>query len=279
MKKELSATSPNLYPSFTCSFPPFSLCDAHTHIDGENELLERGRLQITSLICACTPPEALRLRELVNQPTFSSVLIPTYGLHPWQAGKYNVSDMEPFVSECDVIGEIGMDNVWCDVPLDIQERVFRRQLFLAERLQKPVILHTKGQEKQIADIIKEYHNTYLVHWYSSMEHLEGYKDLDCYFSIGPDIWWNKAVHQVASTVSLERILVETDGMNAVRWAYDREEIQKEMIPPVFPPLPASVSDALISTIEVMAEIKGMTPEVMRKQVCANFNRFVKIFTP
>lgn len=279
MKKDLSAISPNLYPAFTGSFPPFSLCDAHTHIGGEKELLERRRLQITSLICASTPTEAIRLREFVNQSKFSSVLIPTYGLHPWQAGKYDVSDMEPFFSECDVIGEIGMDNVWCDVPSDIQERVFRRQLFLAKTLHKPVILHTKGQEKQIADMIKEYHNTYLVHWYSSMDHLEDYKNLDCYFSIGPDVWWNKAVQQVASSVSLERILVETDGMDAVRWAYDREEIRGEMIPPPIRPLPASVSDALISTIEVMAKIKGMTPEAIGKQVRANFNRFLRITTP
>ena len=54
-----------------------------------------------------------------------------------------------------MVGEIGMDSVWCQVPLPIQERVFREQLAMACSLKKPVVLHTKGQEKAIASILKE----------------------------------------------------------------------------------------------------------------------------
>lgn len=41
-----------------------------------------------------------------------------------------------------------MDSVWCDVDLKIQKEVFEKQLQLAQALNKPVILHTKGQEKR-----------------------------------------------------------------------------------------------------------------------------------
>ena len=51
----------------------------------------------------------------------------------------------------------------CDTPLDIQEAVFREQLALARSLDKPVILHTKGQEKEVAGILKEYPNTCLLY--------------------------------------------------------------------------------------------------------------------
>lgn len=257
-----------------------ALCDAHAHIGEEKELMERKRLQIPSLICASTPLEAVRLQEIAENPAYSPFILPTYGLHPWQADKYNVSDIEPFFKMCDVIGEIGMDSVWCHVPLAIQERVFREQLLLAEQLHKPVILHTKGQEKQIADIIKDYENTYLVHWYSSMEHLEDYLALNCYYSIGPDVWWNEAVRRVAALVPLERILVETDGMGAVKWAYDMAEISKEVLPGSVcarRDSVASASEALISTMEVMAGIRGISLEAMREQVCANFERFCHAF--
>lgn len=41
-----------------------------------------------------------------------------------------------------------MDSVWCDVDLKIQKEVFEKQLQFAQALNKPVILHTKGQEKR-----------------------------------------------------------------------------------------------------------------------------------
>ena len=113
-----------------------------------------------------------------------------------------------------------MDSVWCQVPLKIQEEKFRQQLELAEKAGKPVILHTKGQEKQVASIIRQYPNRYLVHWYSCEDYLEEYLDLDCWFSVGPDVWWNPAVQKVAGVVPLDRLLVETDGLAAVRWAME-----------------------------------------------------------
>lgn len=269
MKGKSYAKAPSVFNASS------TLCDAHAHMGEVKELIERKRLQISSLICASTPLEAVRLQEIAENPAYSPFIIPTYGLHPWQADNYNVSDMEPYLNACSVIGEIGMDGVWCDVPLMIQERVFREQLLLAERLHKPVILHTKGQESQIAAIIKDYENTYLVHWYSSMEHLEAYLALNCYYSIGPDVWWNEAVRRVAALVPLERILVETDGMNAVKWAYDVAEISDPKLPDS--KLPDSVSVALISTMEVMAGIRGISLEAMEKQIRANFQSFCHLF--
>lgn len=218
---------------------PFALCDAHAHPGDEEDFVEREEHSIVSLLCASTPAEAKSLfrrtkqRNRLNSTVSanftvastdsavpSSVLIPTAGLHPWYAADHKVSDMAPYLSACPVIGEIGMDSVWCSTPLPIQEQVFREQLSLAYSLGKPVILHTKGQEKEIASILKEYPNTYLVHWYSCEQFLEDYLALDCYFSVGPDVWWNPTVRRVAETVPLNRLLIETDGMNAVKWAYE-----------------------------------------------------------
>lgn len=106
------------------------------------------------------------------------------------------------------------------IPPSYQEERFRQQLDLACTQSKPVILHTKGQEKQIADIIREYPNRYLVHWYSCGSYLENYIEQDCYFSIGPDVWWNCAVRKTAERVPIQRLLTETDGLSAVKWAYN-----------------------------------------------------------
>lgn len=252
----------------------YPLCDAHAHPGTETELQKRSQNGIFSLLSAGTPPEAnalsLRLGGDGTNAGNTPNLLPTAGLHPWYADRHTVSEMLPYLNAWPVIGEIGMDNVWCDTPLPVQEQVFREQLAIACELKKPVILHTKGQEAEIASIIEEYPNTYLVHWYSADRHLERYLALDCYFSIGPDVWWNADVRRVAAMVPLNRLLIETDGMGAVAWAYAQAPTQNGSTnnssrrkPP------ESIAAALSETLITTAEIRQMAPEELGRQVREN----------
>lgn len=197
-----------------------ALCDAHAHIGSRRELLLRRKQGIRSLICAVNPKEAAQLEELSARPELSPVVIPSFGLHPWQSGEHSFCEMEPWLLKAPVIGEIGMDSVWCSVPLAVQERAFCAQLELASALKKPVVLHTKGQEKRIAGLIARYENTYLVHWYSGTEGLEEFIALGCYFSIGPDVFFNPSTRRAALLAPKNRLLTETDGCGAVKWAFE-----------------------------------------------------------
>lgn len=239
----------------------FSLCDAHAHMGSETELKERLQKKIPSLICASTPEEAARLERLAASP----FIIPTYGLHPWQAGTYSVAEMKPYLEKCNVIGELGLDSVWCSVPLSLQENAFREQLAIASDEKKPVILHTKGQERQAALIIKEYANTYLVHWYSSFEHLECYLSLNCYYSIGPDVIWNKAVQKTAELIPLDKLLAETDGMSAVAWAYREKNLS---------PMPDSVEGALNASLQKISKLRHIPLNQLKNQINYNFQAFL-----
>lgn len=206
----------------------WTLSDAHGHIGTEEELGERQRLRILSMICAVSPGEAERLLRRTGNWDFQAgglsrpgqYLVPACGVHPWYADRYGLEDMEKWMALCPVIGEIGMDSVWCGVDLRIQEERFCQQLRLARSWGRPVVLHTKGQEREISDILREYPNRYLVHWYSCDSYLENYLELGCYFSVGPDVWWNTAVQQVARRVPADRLLIETDGLEAVEWAWE-----------------------------------------------------------
>lgn len=66
----------------------YPLIDAHTHLGSDSERSERQKKQILSLVCASTPPEAEALLK-----TAKPYLLPTAGLHPWQAASYFVNDM------------------------------------------------------------------------------------------------------------------------------------------------------------------------------------------
>lgn len=194
------------------------LIDAHLHFsqeDVENNIIEvMAENNLYGLVAATNPVEAKWLQELAKGTPH---VLPTYGLHPWYADRYDLAEMWPYLMDTACIGEIGMDSVWCHVDLVQQRKVFVAQMEMAEKKGCPVILHTKGQEKEIAGIIADYTVPVLVHWYSCEGHLDLYLERDCYFTVGPDVKRNKAVQQVVKEVPLNRLFVESDGLSALEW--------------------------------------------------------------
>lgn len=240
------------------------LIDAHTHIGSEAEMFECQQKHILSLVCASTPSEADKLLK-----TAKPYILPTAGLHPWQSENFSVDDMLPYLRSCPVIGEIGMDSVWCDIKTELQEKVFRTQLEIAAQMKKPVILHTKGEEDRIASIITDYPNTYLVHWYSCDKYPDRYISQNCYFSIGPDVLWNKAVRSLAFRIPSSRILIETDGMDAVHWAYEEAQSPENRVLASARENTKNVEDALMNTLLETAAIRNESPDVLAWQMRRN----------
>lgn len=154
--------------------------------------------------------------DFLNQADLQNMVI-SVGVHPWKADVTPWEAMEPLLRNAAVIGEIGLDNVWCTVDLAVQRTVFRRQLELAQALHKPVILHTKGMEREILDTIRQYPNRYLVHWYACADWLADYMDLGCWFTVGPDAVLDSDVARLARSVPLDRLLIESDGLDGIAW--------------------------------------------------------------
>ena len=150
--------------------------------------------------------------ELVQQKH----LFYSCGVHPWNASLDTLNSMFPLLKKAPIIGEIGMDSVWCDVDLKIQKEVFEKQLQLAQALNKPVILHTKGQEKMILELIRKYPNTYIVHWYGCMDYVKEYDEVVSYFTIGPSIGKEEEVTHLVKQISMDKLLMESDGIEAVK---------------------------------------------------------------
>ena len=74
------------------------------------------------------------------------------GIHPWDAERGSAL---PDFAHCDIIGETGLDYA-CEVDRLVQERLFRAHLEAAERLQKPVVLHTVRAFEPTIKILAEY---------------------------------------------------------------------------------------------------------------------------
>lgn len=239
------------------------IIDAHLHLteeDVENNII--GIMEendIYGLVAATNPVEAKWLDKLAAA---TENIFPTYGLHPWYCNQYSLAEMVPYLDKADCIGEIGMDIVWCDIDLKLQERVFVGQLDIAEKKQCPVILHTKGQEEKIAKIIADYTMPVLLHWYSCQDFLDMYIEIGCYFTIGPDVRTNKAVQQIVKELPLDRLLVESDGLSSLEWIGEKIVTVKD--------LPAFLMDSMA----YVAKEKGVSFGEVKEQMAQNLTLFL-----
>ena len=142
------------------------------------------------------------------------VLSPTMvGVHPWDAERgYTLPDF----SHCDIIGETGLDYA-CEVDKATQERLFRSHLEAAERLQKPVVLHTVRAFEPTIKILADYDIKGIVfHGFTGSEQQakeaikRGY-----YLSFGEQSLRSAKTRQAIASTPLERLFCETDDNPAL----------------------------------------------------------------
>lgn len=236
------------------------LHDAHVHIN-DKALIHQMKLHHIEAIANVS--DSLEYRFIKELQKSYDKLYFSAGIHPWKADSTDFEEMLPILNECKIIGEIGLDNIWCNTDMNKQIEIFEKQLQLACTSQKPVILHTKGMEKEILERIRAYPNTYLVHWYSSDHYIQEYADLGCYFTIGVSVGMDEAVNQVVQTVPLDHLLLETDGIDAVSWA-DGACCTADDYAPV-----------LKRSVKRTAGILKMDESILKNQLNSNFHDFLK----
>ena len=143
-------------------------------------------------------PEEVKMNEKIEQQLDSIIdLI--------KQNKQNIS----------AIGEIGLDHHFVkDKTLyPLQKTIFNKMLLLAQDLELPVNLHTKGAEKIVFDTLPSYRIPNInIHWYSGPENfLKLGMDRGYYFSITPAISYSPVVKKVVLNVDKEHLLLESDG--------------------------------------------------------------------
>ena len=231
------------------------IIDGHIHVTQELLSHLRGVRCIANADC----PEEYRALKDAALPGMTV----SAGIHPWKADRTPWEEMRPVLEQAEVIGEIGLDSVWCSVDLDRQRQVLRRQLDLAARKGKPVILHTKGMEREILETIRLYPNRYLVHWYACENWLEEYIDLGCWFTVGPDVEKEPVVARLAKTVPADRLLLESDGVEGIAWGRD------------LPLGPEDYREAMERHLAAVAALRGCSPGELAQQTEENMDAFLR----
>ena len=159
--------------------------------------------------------------EIVNQyPHVFDDSLPNYsiGIHPWYIVEDRIdSDLQIIESKlqsinCVAIGDCGLDKR-IETPMALQQMVFEKQLALAEKYQKPVIIHCVAAFQEIIAIKNKLKITVpmIIHGFS--KNIEVANELiknGFYLSFGKYLLLNSELELVFNSVPNERLFLETD---------------------------------------------------------------------
>ena len=141
------------------------------------------------------------------------------GIHPHEVNSLNegvLVELEELAGDPKVvaIGEIGLDYFRMRNEKTVQQEAFRKQLELAQKLKKPVIIHSREADEDIFKILDNFEVRGVFHCFGG-NWAFAQQVLERGFLIGLTgvVTFPKAVatHEVAKNIPLEKLLVETDA--------------------------------------------------------------------
>lgn len=135
----------------------------------------------------------------------------TVGIHPWHASTGDIAEVERLAYSVDAVGEIGLDYA-CNVPREKQMSVFRAQLEIAERLEKPVVLHCVRAFEEAMKVIGEYRlKAVIFHGFiGSVEQAQRAVKQGYYISFGERTFHSPKTIEAMRATPLSQLFVETD---------------------------------------------------------------------
>ena len=161
------------------------------------------------------------------------------------------------------VGEIGLDYKYSKI-WDKQLMAFSGMLRLAEKLDLPVIIHSRGTTSQIVDMLPSYNvKKVLLHWFSNpIRVLSKVIENGYYITEGPPTAYSNGIREVIRRIPLTNLLTETDG--PVR--FFKQPFNGKRTTPAFIP----------TIVKAIAEIKKMDVATIAEQIIKNFEEFFEV---
>ncbi|PKQ02186.1 MAG: LuxR family transcriptional regulator [Alphaproteobacteria bacterium HGW-Alphaproteobacteria-12] len=200
----------------------------------------------------------------------------TVGIHPHEAASEPETDKATLAElakhpKVVGIGETGLDYFYEHSPREAQQRNFRAHIAAARETGLPLIVHTRDADEDTAQILDEEMGKGafpgLLHCFSSSVQLaEKAVKLGLYVSFSGIVTFRNAqsLRETAATVPMERLLVETDA-------------------PYLAPVPKrgkrNEPGFVVHTAAKLAEIRGVSAEVLAETTTANFLRLFSRVPP
>ncbi|MDA0767331.1 MAG: TatD family hydrolase [Verrucomicrobia bacterium] len=264
-----------------------NLCDAHNHLQDERLAPHLPDI-LTALpaagISACVvngTSEADWPRVAALARAHPDLIIPSFGLHPWQAHQRSPDWLDLLTEQLHAfphagLGECGLDRWIPNHDLPEQTAVFLAQLDLATRLDRPLSIHCLQAWGPLLDLLRDHprpRRGILLHSYGgSAEMIPLFAALGAYFSFsGYFLEPRKEATRLAfRQIPDDRLLLETDA--------------PDMLPPENlrqHPLTSLDGKALNhpanlpAIAEGLAKLRSIDPDQLIALTTNNFHRFFR----
>ena len=197
--------------------------DTHAHVfksyyDDIDSIIEKckkcniGRI----IVSGCDMKSNMEVLELIKK---YDIVYGTIGFHPTELKDFKdefYSFLEEHVSDNKIvgIGEIGLDYHYEDTDKLKQQNVFRKQLEIAEKYNKPVVIHSRDSIQDTYNILKDYKLKGSIHCFSgSKEMAIEFIKIGFKIGVGGIITYKnaKTIKEVVKGIEMSYILLETDS--------------------------------------------------------------------
>ncbi|MCX6707194.1 MAG: TatD family hydrolase [Candidatus Woesearchaeota archaeon] len=251
------------------------LLDVHCHLDFPqfdkdlNEVIERARnAGVKFIVQNGVNPKSNR-KSIIIAEKYPDIVKLALGLYPVDA--LDLTD-EQFDDELKFIennkdrivalGEVGIDHHWAkEEEKDSgkkQAENFEKIITLAEKIRKPLIVHSRDAEKEAFELLQSSGAKKVVmHCFNAdFDTIKKAEDAGYYFTVPCIIVRSKHFQKMAKKVSLDRLFTETDAPFMSPFQGKRNE-------------PVHVAE----TIKKIAEILDKKEKDVEDQMIDNYKRF------
>ena len=206
--------------------------------------------------------------ESVRLANAFPILFAAVGIQPNHVAEAQPGDWDAIVRQAETesrvvaIGETGLDRYWDRTPFPQQEEFFARHMELARRLGKPFVIHCREAEADVVRMLRaefEKHGLIRAVMHSFSGDLATAKEcleMGLFISFAGMLTYKnaQALREVAATVPLDRLLVETDS-------------------PYLAPVPVrgkrNEPAFVVHTAARLAGLKGVSAETLAEQTTQN----------
>ncbi len=251
--------------------------DTHAHIqdksfaDDFENMLERSLAAGVKKVIVPGSDFITSVKALEIAKRFERVFA-ALGVHPHDSKGVSEARLDEIEKMCldpkvVAVGEIGLDFHYNFSEPAVQADVFIKQIKMAKRLGKPLVLHSRESQKELIDILDKEGASEVggvVHCFSgSRQEAEILLEMGFYLGFTGVITFPKAqeLRDVVSITPIDRILSETDS-------------------PYLAPIPyrgkRNEPSYVVMVVEKLAEIKGVPVNEMARHVEENTSRLFRI---
>jgi len=197
------------------------MIDTHAHLDQVFCDIDRG---LDKIILAAANLETSK-NNLLLAKKYPNILLASVGIHPQESDNSPVElkkIVEKNYEKIVAIGECGLDfsEISKESPkfkemVKIQEEIFRIQIELSQKYNKPLIVHARRAVDETVEILKEYKDlSGVFHCYAGgNKRIKKVIDLgtNWFFGIDGNLTYEIGLAEVVKNIPMDRLVIETDS--------------------------------------------------------------------